>query len=384
MTERLYYTDCYLRGFDARVIDTSDSGRRVYLDRTAFYPTSGGQLFDLGTLGGVAVAEVVDEEDRVAHLLAEPLRTENVLGEIDWVRRYDFMQQHTGQHLLSAVLEALFNFKTASVHMGVASNTVDIEAAAVTEEQLERTEQRCLQIIAEARPIAVTFEDATTTQGLRKESSRTGTLRIVSIDGIDRSACGGTHVRNSAEIGLVVTGKTEKIRGITRIEFACGGRALARARRDNRALASMANVLSTAPEQVQGRVKDLVEQNKSTEKERLRLATELARREGQELYLATDPDDAGFRRVKTSGPIDETTRTRAQAFVASGKALFLAISNEPPAVLFAASRDSGVHAGDRLKAALAEAGGKGGGNQSIAQGSAPDTIALKKIVEALF
>ncbi|MEP6963829.1 MAG: alanyl-tRNA editing protein, partial [Acidobacteriota bacterium] len=126
-TERLYYSDGYLRVFDARVVETTDEGRRVYLDRTAFYPTSGGQLFDLGTLGGVAVEEIVDEDDRIAHVLAAPLLAETVTGEVEWSRRYDLMQQHTGQHLLSAVLEELFGFKTVSVHMGLETSTVDVD-----------------------------------------------------------------------------------------------------------------------------------------------------------------------------------------------------------------------------------------------------------------
>lgn len=383
MTERLYYTDCYLRSFDACVIDTTDEGRRVYLDRTAFYPTSGGQLFDAGTLGGVAVSEVIDEGDRIAHVLTEPLREEVVTGEIDWSRRYDFMQQHTGQHLLSAVLEELFGFKTVSVHMGVESNTVDIETTNVTEAQLERAEQRCLESIAQSRPIAITFEDAEAIEGLRKESARTGTLRIVSIQGVDKSACGGTHVRSSAEIGLVLIGKTEKIRGITRLEFACGGRALARARRDNQGLAAIAKALSSGTDQVPGRIKDLVEQNKSLEKERVRMAADLARREGQEVYLVTKPDAEGIRRVTQTGPIDDAMRTRAQAFAAGGKAIFLAISKEPPALLLAVSTDSNIHAGDRMKAALAAVGGRGGGNQTLAQGSVPNTVALEKAVELL-
>lgn len=383
MTERLYYTDSYLRAFDARVMETADGGRRIYLDRTAFYPTSGGQLFDLGILGGIAVAEVIDEEDRVAHVLTEPLRGDAVEGQVDWSRRYDFMQQHTGQHLLSAVLEELFGYRTVSVHMGVVSNTVDIETPQVTEEQLERAEQRCLEIIAEARLVAVTFEEASSVAGLRKESARTGTLRIVSIEGIDRSACGGTHVRSTSEIGLVLIGKTEKIRGSMRLEFACGERALARARRDNQTLAAMARALSIAPEQVPARLKDLSEQNKSLEKERVRLATELARREGRELYLAAEPDASGLRRVTQYAAIDDAMRARAQAFVAGERAAFLAVSKEPYAVLLAVSADSGVHAGERLKSALASAGGRGGGNQTLAQGSVPDAAALDKLTVLL-
>src|SRR5689334_22289338 len=160
MTDRLYYQDCYLREFDARVLETADGGRRVYLDRTAFYPTSGGQPFDLGSLGGMAVREVIDEGERVAHLLDEPLTGREVDAIIEWPRRYDHMQQHTGQHLLSAVLEELFKIRTVSFHLGLEASTIDVEAVTLTSSQLERVEERCAEVVAQARPVQITFEDA--------------------------------------------------------------------------------------------------------------------------------------------------------------------------------------------------------------------------------
>src|SRR5512142_2916696 len=280
MTERLYYQDCYLREFRARVVDTADEGRRVYLDRTAFYPTSGGQPFDLGSLGGIAVREVIDEEDRIAHLLEAPLVATEVQGLVDWPRRYDHMQQHTGQHLLSAVLEELFAIRTASFHLGSEVSTIDVDAASLTPEQIERAEKRCAETIAQARPVRISFEEASATLELRKASERTGTLRIVSIENLDRSACGGTHVRTTAEIGLILAGKSEKIRGITRLEFVCGNRALRRARADYRLLAAIGRTLSVPPEQAPDLLAGLIEKNKSLEKTTQRLATELARREG--------------------------------------------------------------------------------------------------------
>ena len=377
MTERLYYHDCYLREFKAKVVDSSDGGRRVYLDRTAFYPTSGGQPFDLGTLAGVAVREVIDEDDRIGHLLEAPLgAATEAEGVIDWSRRYDHMQQHTGQHLLSAVLEELFQIRTVSFHLGSEVSTIDVEAPALTAGQLERVEDRCAQIIAEARPVQITFEDAASDLELRKASTRTGTLRIVSIDNLDRSACGGTHVRTAAEIGSILTGKLEKIRGITRVEFVCGKRALRRAQADNRLVASIGRALSVPPEQTPQLLAALIEKNKSLEKTGQRLATELARREGQDLYAATAPGADGVRITTQRGLIDDAMRARAQAFVAGQKSVFLAVCDQPPSLLLAASADSGIHAGDRIKAAVTVSGGRGGGNQQLAQGSVPDAAAL--------
>jgi alanyl-tRNA synthetase len=374
MTERLYYRDCYLREFTARVIERE--GNRVYLDRTAFYPTSGGQPFDLGTLGGVAVREVIDEEDRIAHVLEAPLGAAEVQGCIDWERRYDHMQQHTGQHLLSAVLEELFHIRTVSFHLGADVSTIDVDAPSLTPEQVERAEDRCAGVIAQARPVQITFEDASTTLDLRKASERTGTLRIVSIDKLDRSACGGTHVRTAAEIGAVLTGKSEKVRGTTRLEFVCGYRALRRARADYRLLAAIGRALSVPPEQTPELLAGLIEKNKSLEKTGQRLATELARREGKELLLAAEPGPDGIRRMIQRGPIDDAMRARAQAFVAGEKAVFLAVCDQPPSLLLAASVDSGIHAGDRVKTAVAAAHGRGGGNAQLGQGSVPDAAAL--------
>lgn len=380
MTERLYYQDCYLREFQARVVETSGDGLRVYLDRTAFYPTSGGQPFDLGSLGGVPVRDVVDEEDRIAHVLTAPLAVTEVEGVVDWDRRYDHMQQHSGQHLLSAVLEELFAIRTVSFHLGAEVSTIDVNAPSLTSEQLERTEQRCAEVVGQARPVHITFEDASATLELRKASDRTGTLRIVSIENIDRSACGGSHVRSTAEIGMVLTGKSEKIRGITRLEFVCGNRALRRAQADYRLLAAIGRALSVPAEQTSEHLAGLIEKNKSLEKTTQRLATELARREGKELYLAAVPGPDGIRRLVQRGPIDDAMRARAQAFAGSAasgdKAVFLAVCDQPPSLLLAASADSGIHAGDRIKAAVAASGGRGGGNPQLGQGSVPDAAAL--------
>jgi alanyl-tRNA synthetase len=383
MTERLYYNDCYLSEFRAKVVEAADGGRRVYLDRTAFYPTSGGQPFDAGTLGGAAVKEVVDEEDRIAHVLEAPVAAGEVEGKIDWARRFDHMQQHTGQHLLSAVLIELFEIPTVSFHMSAGSSTIDIAAPQFDEKRASRAEQRCAQIIAEARPVSITFEDATSDLGLRKASERTGVLRIVSIDRLDRSACGGTHLRSTAEIGPLLLRRIDKVRGNARIEFVCGGRALKTARQDFSILSEIGRLVSVPFEEAPAIIAAQVEKSKALEKTAQRLAAELAAREGRELYSATAPDAAGVRRVTQRGTIDDAMRARAQAFVAQSKAVFLAVAENPPSILLAASADSGVHAGERVKAAVTAAGGRGGGNQGLAQGSVPSAQALADVVAAV-
>jgi len=280
------------------------------------------------------------------------------------------------------VLEELFKIKTVSFHLGAETSTIDIDVAAVAPEKIERAEERCAEVVAEARPVRVTFEEGSAELGLRKASERSGTLRIVSIDGIDRSACGGTHVRSTAEIGPVLIRKMDKIRGNARIEFVCGGRALRLARADYRLLGSVGRALSAPPEESPALLSALIEKNKSLEKTAQRLATELARRVGRELYLATAPGVDGVRRVVERGAIDEAMRVRAQAFAAGEKAVFLVMCEQPPSVLLAASPDAGIHAGERVKAAVSAAGGRGGGNQTLAQGSVPNVAALANL-EAL-
>ena len=381
MTERLYYQDCYLREFRAQVVEAADGGRRVYLDRTAFYPTSGGQPFDTGTLGGARVIEVIDEEERVAHVLDRAITTGEVTGEIDWQRRFDHMQQHSGQHLLSAVLEELFKIPTVSFHLGMDVCTIDVTAPSLTTHQIDKAEERCAEIVRDARPLGITFEDAAAR--LRKESQRTGTLRVVAIEGIDRSACGGTHVRTTAEIGPVSIRKTEKIRGNTRLEFVCGLRALRHARADFRTLQELSRQLSVPAAETPAVVAAQLERVKALEKANQRLAAEIAGREGRELWNLTAPGADGIRRVVQHASIDDAMRTRAQAFTAEGKAAFLAVSLNPPAILLAASADSGIHAGDRVKAAVTAAGGRGGGNQGLAQGSLPPGSDLDTITSSL-
>jgi alanyl-tRNA synthetase len=248
MTDRLYYRDAMLSTFTARVVDVADDGRKVYLDRTAFYPTSGGQPHDVGTLGDARIVDVVDEGERVAHVLDHPVDGINgaeLRGEIDWTRRYDHMQQHTGQHLLSAVIEDILGLKTVSVHFGPESSTLDVaddrgNATVLEPSVIAQVENRANDVVSEARPVVVTFEDAALVTGLRKQSEREGQLRIVTIEGIDRSACGGTHVANSAAIGTVLLRRQERVKQGLRIEFVCGRRAITRARIQRRSTIRLA------------------------------------------------------------------------------------------------------------------------------------------------
>ena len=388
MTRRLYYTDAYLVAFSSSVVERSDDGTRVYLDETAFYPTSGGQPHDLGTLAGASVVDVVDEGDRIAHVLgaAPPIAPASgpVTGTIDWTRRFDHMQQHTGQHLLSAVFEDLFGFKTVSVHFGPDYSTLDLDAESLTREQLAVAEERANAIASEGRQVTVSFEDAQEAAGLRKPSDRIGPLRIVTIDRVDRSACGGTHVRTTSEVGPILLRSVEKVRKATRVEFVCGTRAVRRARRDFESLSRIATSLSAALDDTASLVAAQADRLKDAETARKKLEKELASFRARERYDAATPDAHGVRTivVRDVAAIDDL-KTLAQAALPLPRTVVVGSIAAPPSVLVAASEDSGIDAGKLLKQELAAAGGRGGGSPRIAQGSVPDAASLESVVRRL-
>jgi alanyl-tRNA synthetase len=382
MTERLYYHDSYLRDFTARVVDSADDGRRVYLDRTAFYPASGGQPFDLGSLDAARVVEVVDEGERIAHLLDQPLAAGDVHGAIDWARRYDHMQQHSGQHLLSAVFIEVFGMDTVSFHLGQEISTIDLTVAAVTPEQVRAVELRANEVVCENRPIIVSYHDSKDDVGLRKESHREGTLRVVSIDRLDRIACGGTHPRSTGEIGCILIRKLEKVRNTIRVEFLCGLRAVRRARADYDALGRVAQAFSSSLDDAPACVTTQLEAAREAEKLRRKLAADLAVYQGRELYETTVADSSGVRRTMRrlpAGSFDDL-RGIAQSFTASPRAVFVGVIEDPPSVLLAVSADADIDAGKVLKTALADAGGRGGGSPRMAQGSVPAKELLLKVL----
>jgi alanyl-tRNA synthetase len=392
VTERLYYRDATLRVFSARLVDADADRKRVYLDRTAFYPTSGGQPNDLGTLHGARVVDVVDEEDRIVHVLEQPVTIatgSELRGEIDWERRHDHMQQHTGQHLLSAVLDDMRGLRTVSVHFGPEASTLDVADASgggnvLTADVLAEIESRANALVAEARPVIVTFEDAADAKGLRKPSDRDGVLRIVSIEGVDRSACGGTHVSSTAEIGPILLRRQEKVRQGLRIEFVCGDRALRRVRRDLETLARVARAFSGAIDEIPRLVEGQTAQLAELQSENRRLGESLAKYRAVELHAAAAPRSDGLRVVveRVSSGVD-TARSLALAFGSLSKAMFIVTSENPPSVMVATTADSGVDAGKLLKPLLERVGGRGGGSARLAQGSVPSRDALESVLSAL-
>ncbi len=388
MTDRLYYSDSYLTSFSAVVVAVASASNLVYLDRSAFYPASGGQPHDVGTINGVPVIDVIDEGERVAHatLGVSDLCVGDVVNcVVDEARRDDFMQQHTGQHVISAVCSDDHSWETLSVHFGGEYCTVDVSAAAVDDSQLRAIEHRVNEIVLANLPVAVTYEEAERAQGLRKPSNRIGELRIVSIEGVDRSACGGTHVARTGEVGPVLLRGVEKMKGASRIRFLCGWRALKRARMDAEILSRASRLLSSAPDEVG----ELIEQQQTRltelEREQKRLLVEITRHKARGLWGDCPADSDGFRRVrikKESGFVREEEQL-ARQIVELGHCIVLLTVNEPAGVMVATSPDTDVDAGKVLKAALQTVGGRGGGSARLAQGSTPVRTIFADLESAL-
>jgi alanyl-tRNA synthetase len=294
------------------------------------------------------------------------------------------MQQHTGQHLLSAVFEDLFGHKTLSVHFGPDYSTLDLDTEVLSRDRMIAAEERANALVAEARAVNVTFEDAASAAGLRKPSDRPGTLRVVTIDALDRSACGGTHVRNTAEIGAILLRSSEKVRDATRVEFVCGARAVRRARKDFESLTRAATSLSAALDDVASLVTAQSERLKDSDNARKKLEKELSSFRARELYDRASPDANGVRTIviRDATSMDEL-RTLAQGMFELSRVVVVGVLRSPPSVLLAASEDSGVDAGKLLKERLASVGGRGGGSPRMAQGGVPDGAVLESLVTSL-
>lgn len=389
-TERLYYRDSFLREFDATVISCEPEGERwkVVLDRTAFYPTSGGQPYDTGKLGDAPVIEVADVEHKVVHYTSAAIPVGPVRGTIDWTRRIDHMQQHTGQHLLSAAFIELYGFQTASFHLGKETSTIDLASAAVKAEQLEAAERRVNEVIFDDKPVVIRFGTAEELAevGIRKKVEREGVLRAVEVAGFDRQPCGGTHLERTGQAGLLLIRKLERRRDQCRVEFVCGFRALLAARSDYATLTQAASLLSCATAEIPAVLGKLLEERRAQHGAAKRLEERLAEHEAWEL-LRSHPEsssDPGSPRVIASALNDATQAylgLLAAKLVSEANVVALLASADTGHVVFAQTKKLTHDMGALLRDSLQHFGGKGGGAKDFAQGSVPDAAKVQDVVE---
>jgi alanyl-tRNA synthetase len=375
MTQRIYYTEPSCRSFEATVtrLGEHDGRPTIVLDRTAFYPTSGGQPFDTGRLGSVDVVDTIEGGEDVVHVVSAPVSTGTVVrGEIDWSRRFDHMQQHTGQHVLSAAFDRLFDNRTTSFHMGTEVSTIDL-AREVTTSDMERAVEESNRIVWDNRSVSVRFvsADEAARLPLRKETFRDGTLRLVEINEFDLSACGGTHVSHTGAIGMIAITNAERLRGGSRVTFVCGGRASRVFRTYRDAVAGAVRVLSVLPHELPNAVERAQLESKDLRKAVTRLQGMLAGHEAAHLLVsATDLGECRLVVHALEGCDAAGLKAIAGALVAqNGVAAALLSLGDPTAIVVARSANVPIDAAKVLRSLLDRFGGRGGGRPDLAQGA---------------
>lgn len=388
-TDRLYYSQQTLQSFDATVLRTEERGDdvAVWLDRTAFYPTSGGQPHDRGTLGGLAIVAVEDDEagDVVHVVRGGALASGSVVhGDIDWRRRHDHMQQHTGQHLLSAVIEHAHGAKTTSFHLGTDSSTIDIDRE-LTPSQLAEIERAANRVIWDDVAVSVrtVSEDEAKSLPLRKESARTGALRLVNITGVDLSACGGTHVERTGGIGQLVLEGWDRFKGGQRLSFLCGARALVRFQQLRDTSAASIRLLSVLPADLPSAIERFQGDLKAQARTIATLQSELAVHQARALVdSAESTAAAAFVLRAVDGDVAQL-KMLASAVVATPGVMAVLVSRSTPALAIAArgSDVTAVSCQDVIGAVAKQFGGRGGGRPDLAQcgnlqASADDILAF--------
>lgn len=386
MTERLYYTDSYCTCFSARVSERLawENHPAVVLDRTAFYPTSGGQPADQGTLGEVAVLDVVvrEEDGAVVHVLERPLPEgmgEEVEGALDWPRRFDHMQQHTGQHVLSAAFEQILDADTVGFHLGAEVSTVDVNVPRLDPAAVASVEELANQVVWEDRLVGARFVDAgeLDTLPLRRPPTVEGPVRIVEMADFDVNPCGGTHVARSGEIGLIKIVRLDYRGSETRVEFLCGGRALRDYRAKNAMVNQLAGSLTVGHWELDQAVGRLQDETKQLRHDLRRARKQLLKVEAAELAEAATvhgPYRVVRRVWERPGKLPADLRALAQELARRFDVVALLVGvGERTHLCFACTEGMELDVAALLRNACAQLGGKGGGQPHLAQGSAPTT-----------
>lgn len=382
MTDCLYYTDPSMSEFGATIVAINRQAGRtlVLLDRSAFYPTSGGQPFDTGTLGGARVTDVFDEADDpgsdLVHVVEAEGRAEDlqvgqrVQGLIDWPRRFDHMQQHTAQHVLSAAFDRLSGARTLSFHLGVEAATIDLDRE-LTPVQIAAGESEANRIVWADRAVTIRFvsRDEAAQLPLRKPPTREGTLRLIEVEGFDLSACGGTHVARTGAIGVIAIASWERFKGGHRIEFLSGGRALARFRSLRDTMAAAVRVMSVSTAELPESIEQLQRDVKEGRRALAALQIELARYRAGELAASAEETPRG--RLVARVVDADANGLKALASAVTGRpgiAAVLVSTGTPARVVIARSPDLDVRSNDILAVLTATFGGRGGGKPDLAQG----------------
>ncbi|NLE75128.1 MAG: alanyl-tRNA editing protein [Chloroflexi bacterium] len=386
---RLYYADSYLTEFTARVAGwTEHRGRpAVILNQTAFYPTSGGQPHDTGRLNGVAVVAVEENEcGDVLHLTERRFDQQAVQGQVDWPRRHDHMQQHTGQHILSQAFWQLLQAETVGFHLAESYATIDVNVPHLDLAAVEEVEALANRIVYEDRPVQVRWVSpaALDTVPLRKPPAVSGEVRVVQVERFDWSACGGTHVRRSGEVGAVAITRVEHRGADSRIHFLCGARAAADHRGRVRLTNSLMASLTVGLDELPAAVERLQEEVRAARRDARALQDELLAYRAEAL-LAQAATAGPWRVVRHILPEGQSAAAKwlAQRLTEGPSVVaLLGTAGERSQMVFACSEDVTAHMGTLLREVTSALGGKGGGNPRLAQGGGLPSDRLEAALEA--
>lgn len=388
MKELLYYQDVMLQEFDATIISkgTDESDRHyVVLSNTAFYPTGGGQPHDTGTLNALEVIDVEKVDDEIRHYIEGDLSTLDgvVHGKLNWPRRFDHMQQHAGQHILTAAFVELFNVQTVSFHLGSEQVTIDLAIETISEQQLAAAEARANDIILENRPIQTTWvtEQELGNYNLRKEVAVTGDIRLVIIPNFDYNGCGGTHPTSTGQVSIIKILGTEKMKGNVRVSFVCGQRVLTELGMRKKVLADVARQLSVPEIEAATALTKVLSTQKTTEKALAAVKEELLTYEAKALVNSEGVVTAAFNQ-RTMQELQKIARiivTEQKDVIA------LLVSENEGKLQFVAARGNNVSKSmkDVAQKALPLINGKGGGSDQMVQGGGDCTVSKEELLAAM-
>jgi len=389
LTERLYYQDSYLKEFTARIFKKIkiDNRPAIVLDRTAFYPTSGGQPYDTGTIQDIMVLEVLEDDEEIIHILQDELREDIdtiITGKINWERRFDHMQQHAGQHILSGALVKIWGVETVSFHLGEKVCTLDIVKDNLTPEEVKRVEDCASEIIFENRPIRRYFvedEEELNRLNLRKMPERKEKVRIIEVKDFDLSACGGTHCRASGEVGLIKVTRWEKRGENIRLEFICGRRAWEDYSWKHEMVKNISNRLTVKDSELGEVIERMLEERKEIGKELKDFKEKLQNYEVLDLLRERAIKKGNIKVVKKvfeDKSVDETRRLANKIINLEDCVLLFGIKGERASLLLARSGALNYNMNRLMKEACKFIDGRGGGVPNFAQGGGTNIAGIDK------
>ena len=383
MTNKLYYENPEIQSFKAKVIEQQHD--YVVLSDTAFYPTGGGQPHDIGLINDIEVINVEEMEGEIRHFITNPLpaNTTEVNGQIDWERRFDHMQQHAGQHILSAAFEQLFGFQTISFHLGKDTVTIDLNVPALTELQLEEVEQLANQIILENRPIETQWvtEEELSNFHLRKATSLKENIRLVIIPDYDYNACGGTHPLSTGQVRAIKILQTEKQKKHVRVEFICGERILTHLHRKHQIIVNLVSTLSTPEDKIMNATKHLLAQHSALEKRLTDLSNSLLTYEAKELRESIEGDTITC--ILENKAMQELQKLAKLVISETPKSICILVSSNEDKlqVVVAKGKDVQQSMKELIANILPHIDGKGGGNEQMAQGGGEKILTSEQLID---